>query len=306
LSLLLVLNELSYRGVRAQPQELSDSLHRLVGLLRRVREHRTDVALVTEAKFIDLELGSGYTIRQWAGDGRNRDAFRYLMALRNRAPFRDVMPGELWREVDYRHADHPAAGLGTAHLSGGLAISLCLANVWQAAWLTLIQSALAEDDSGEIVLTDNEVQVRHASMPEHVAVHREWLCDSALDQIHSGAELWAAREDVFPHLRLLPRVADDLAKLRPGWLNPVKEQLAKLEQAAAGWNTALEAVPQWRSKVTPESDSRKELCRFRDVDGLDHIFEWHARITPGAGRLHFRLDRRAQRLVVAYIGPKLF
>ena len=306
LTLLLVLNDLSYRGAKARRDVLSDSLHGLVALLRKVRSHRTDVALVTEANFFDLELGESYTVREWAGDGRNRDALRYLMSMRQRAPFRDVAPAGLWRDIDYLYGQRRAEGLGTAYLAGGLAVSLRLADVWQAAWLTLIQRGLAEDDAGEILLTEDDVHIRHASVPDHVAEHREWLCDSELDRIHSAAELWKAREDVFPHLRFLPRVVDDVAVLRSGWLNPVKEQLAKLELAAAGWNTVLEATPQWRSKVTPESDSRKELCRFQDIDGLSYIFDWHARFTPGAGRLHFRIDRSEQRIVIAYIGEKRF
>jgi hypothetical protein len=307
LSLLLVLNELSYRGTEARRAELSDSLHQLVALLHQVKRYRSDVALVTEARFTDLLIGDGYSVREWAGDGRNRDAFRFLLSLRNHAPFADVAPPELRDEADYRYKDRPAKGLGIAHLVGGLAISLRLAPSWEAHWLYLTQQTLAETDAGEVTLAETEVEVRHACLPAHVDEHRQWMTDSELSRIDSGSRLWEARADLFPHLRFLARVRDDLTQLSVTWLHPVKERLAELELAACDWRPAVEAAPQWRSKITPDSDSRKELCRFEDdLDGLTYVFDLHARFTPHAGRLHFRLDRALQRLVIAYIGRKLF
>ncbi|MFE9918536.1 hypothetical protein ACFYPG_25605 [Micromonospora sp. NPDC005553] len=305
MSLLLVLNELSYRETKARREDISDSLHGLVKLLRKVRQHRTDVALVTERRFFDLDLGDDYSVREWAGDGRNSDALRYLRGMRQRAPFRDVAPADLRDGAEYFHGEQPAEGLGTAHQVGGLAVSLPLAQLWDETLLRLSQHGLAEDDAGAIVLTRAEVGVRHACRPGHVDEHQQWLCDSELTRIHSGAKLWEAREDIFPHLRFLPSVADDLLRLRSAWLQPVKERLAELELTAAAWVPAIEAGPRWRSKVTPESDTRKALCRFVDTDGTTRVFDWHARFTPGAGRLHFRMDGAHQQLVIAYIGAKL-
>jgi hypothetical protein len=38
---------------------------------------------------------------------------------------------------------------------------------------------------------------------------------------------------------------------------------------------------------------------------MTRVFDLHARFTPGAGRIHFRLDPTAQKFVIAYIGKKL-
>jgi hypothetical protein len=35
------------------------------------------------------------------------------------------------------------------------------------------------------------------------------------------------------------------------------------------------------------------------------VFDLHARFTPGAGRLHFRLDPEPRRAVIAHVGRKL-
>ncbi|MEU4643407.1 hypothetical protein [Micromonospora sp. NPDC023814] len=304
--MLLVLNELSYRDVKARREEVSTSLRDLVTLIRRVRQHREDVALVTETRFFDLALADGYTVREWASDGRNRDFMRFMLAMRNRAPFRDVTPADRFDEVEYLHQGLTALGLGVAHLMGGLAVSLRLAPVWETPWLELTQLTLGENDEGELGLLRTEVPVRHACATQHVDEHQRWMCESELNRLHSGAEVWAARSDVFPHLRFLSRVADDLDKLPADWLHPVKERLAELELTVAEWRLKGGPAPVWRSKITPESETRKSLCWFTDEqDGNSHIFEWHARFTPRAGRLHFRLDGGQRTLVIAYIGAKL-
>ena len=97
----------------------------------------------------------------------------------------------------------------------------------------------------------------------------------------------------------------DFRDLRPDWIRPVWRALMKLEHAVADWSADRLALPPWRSKVTPEFEGRAHLCRFFDIDGVERTFEWHARFTPGAGRLHFRLVSEDHTARVAYIGNKL-
>ncbi|MER7444559.1 hypothetical protein [Micromonospora avicenniae] len=302
MSLLLLLNELSYQEVKARREEVSEALTALVELLRRIRQYRRDVSLVTEAGFFDLVIGDGYSLREWAGDGRNRDRVRVIRGMGNRAPFRAVMADDEGSDAEYFHEGRPAAGLGAAHLLAGLALSLRLAACWDTTELTIIRRRLVDDGA----LVDDEVEVRHACSPDHVPGHRQWFVESALARIHTPAALWEAREDIFPHLRFLPRVAEDLNALpSAGWFDPVKERLAELEKSAADWRGDPSVPLQWQSHITPDSDTRKELSRFTDLDGASYLFDWHARFTPGAGRLHFRIDKENHMLVVAYIGRKL-
>jgi hypothetical protein len=94
---------------------------------------------------------------------------------------------------------------------------------------------------------------------------------------------------------------------RPGIpaLKAVAERLAELERAVAEWDPARRAEPEYRSLVTPEHQTRKWLCWFVDLDGASRLFDLHARFTPGAGRLHFRLEGAARSAVVAHVGEKL-
>ncbi|MBN1172959.1 MAG: hypothetical protein JXA67_12355 [Micromonosporaceae bacterium] len=104
-----------------------------------------------------------------------------------------------------------------------------------------------------------------------------------MTHVGSGDDLWKARNDLFPNRAFLPRVEQDLAVLRDYWLEPVKQRLAELQTATARWDVSDLVEPQWPSRVTPESASRKKLCHFADLDGEVQLFDLHARFTPGGG-----------------------
>ncbi|WP_462165605.1 hypothetical protein [Frankia sp. AiPs1] len=171
----------------------------------------------------------------------------------------------------------------------------------------MTRQQLVEGDgaSSALRIAEDSVSVRHAARPEHVDAHRTWLSTSGLDQIRTPGSLWKSRLDIFPNLSLLPRVEADLLGLDPVRLRQAADRLAEMELATSGWDPAITATPRWMSKVTPESEQRKLLCIFQDIDGTRRSFDLHARFTPGPGRIHFRLDAATRKLVVAYIGRKI-
>lgn len=305
MSLLVFLNELSYQDTEARREEISTALNDFVALLRDIRRHRPGAALVTEIAFGNLDIGTGFSMRQWQADARNRDTARFIRALRNRAPSSGGLASEVRDTVEYSHDGRTALCLGAAHVSEGLAVSLLLSPAWDASRLLLRCHSLAENDAGDVFLEHTDEQVRHASRICHVAEHRYWMCETGLRDVHTGSELWRVREDVFSRLRFLPRVADDLVGLRKEWIHPAKELLAKLQDAVARWDPTQAPTPTWLTKVTPEHEQRKRLCWFDDPVGGHALFDLHARLTPGAGRLHFRWDATKHEVIIGYVGQKL-
>jgi hypothetical protein len=278
----------------------------LVDLLRAIRRWRDDVALVTHTDLTSIELSQGYYTWQWiAGNAMNRDRWRYIRAIQNRAPFSSVIPEDATGDVEYRHAGRLADGLGAAHLSDGLAISLRLDAAWETAWVTTIRSILDGDDSGDLMVSEESVEVRHATTCDHATCHKNWIQEAGRDGLTSGGIIWQNRGAVFPHLTFLPRVEDDLRDAQQSWVRPIANQLFKLEQAVADWKPGHEASPRWMTRVTGESETRQSLCEFTDLDGVVRTFELHARITPGERRIHFRLVPEDGTVRVAYIGRKL-
>ena len=63
------------------------------------------------------------------------------------------------------------------------------------------------------------------------------------------------------------------------------------------------------SKATPESETREKKHQneltFTCSDGIDRLFTWHLRITPGAWRLHFYPLMKKRKIIIGYIGEKI-
>ena len=119
-----------------------------------------------------------------------------------------------------------------------------------------------------------------------------------------GAATAVALAEAGADVVIASRTEAQLSDLDSRWVVPVLRCLEKLEAAAATWDPDIMAEPEWQTKVTPESETRKRVCRFED-DGKLETFHLHARFTPGAGRIHFRLVGEEGRLRIAHIGGKI-
>ncbi|WP_405487950.1 hypothetical protein [Streptomyces sp. NBC_00096] len=303
--ILLFLNERSCMS-EASPAEVAEAMDGLISVLRETRSWR-EIALVTRTPLAQSELARGYYYHQWAADNRHLNQRLYIKALRNRAPFAEVLPQNMApREVEYEYAGEPIEGVGAAHLMDGLCVSLPVSTAWHRPWLEVTVRTLVEDDRGELVMAEATESVRHGSRPVDLKPHEQWGRSTGLDSVDSAARLWEERGDFFPSLRFLPRARQDLDALQPPAFVQVRGLLARLEESAARWDPAEAAAPAWQgAKITPEHEQRKRLCHFTDEEGEDHCYDWHGRFTPGPGRLHFRLLPEEGVLEIAYIGRKL-
>ncbi|MER7791823.1 hypothetical protein [Streptomyces sp. NPDC097640] len=264
-------------------------------------------ALVSEVDVKALDIADGYPVNKWIGASpRNRALWQRLRALQGRSPVRSVFPAEDAAEhLEYRHNGEVVLGLGAAHFMDGIAVSLPVARQWQADIVTLERSELTEDDNGTLEMRHDTVDVRHLSAEPHLDVHLDWIRAARREGLTTGSRIWDSCADLFPHLTFLPRVEDQLSVLNPHWVVPVRRALERLEEAVAVWDPASMAEPEWRTKVSPEGETRKRVCRFTDLDGETRTFDLHARFTPGAGRIHFRLVPEDRTIRLAHIGSKI-
>lgn len=309
MTMYVFLNELSQpRGsIAAQPG--AAVVDGLVDLLRSIKRRRRDAVLHSAVPLRDVQIGDSYSVGAWSGDGDRREEWRFLRSLQDRAPFQ-VRLSELGidvMETDYRFDDRGAEGLGLAHLFGGLAVSLDYDPRWRELHMRVLREALEETDDGEVDIVAVEVEAVHASHPDHIADHTDWLETACRQPVTDGADLWRRRAELFGSLEFLPRVAGQLAALPAShpWFGAAVVRLTELNDAMREWDPAGSPEPHYRSRVTPEHSQRKMLCRFEDLDGELRVFDIHARFTPGSGRLHFRLDAPRRKAVVAHIGRKL-
>lgn len=126
--------------------------------------------------------------------------------------------------------------------------------------------------------------------------------------VNDPACFWKFKRDLYPRLSFLDGVRKQLNELESESLDQVLLRMAELADCVDEWAELPEGArphqPQWRSKVTPESRTRRDDCYFLE-GGVRKLFDLHARYTPGAGRIHFRVDGSELRIVVAYVGWKL-
>lgn len=306
---LAVLNERSLPAQSAQFDEdwALDLVAKLAAVVRAARALRPDLTLVSSVGLPGYPLTPDGTVTFGAlanrRGGRARDEWLSLLQALNRAPFTSLSDRAVPQgDREYLHKDEAAVGLGFAHATGQLAVSLAVVP-WLRREVTITLRRL-EEAQGSLV--DQSVTVRHAATTAHVRQHDRAVREAALPDDFDGAHLWADRSDLYPCLAFLPSVEANLKDLPSMERSQVHKKLTALNEACDGWE-ASRSAPVWGGHVTPEAQGRKKLCMFADIDGQLRCFDLHARYTPNEGRIHFRLTtrREARRAIVAYIGPKL-
>lgn len=309
-----MLNELSLPTPEdpLSEDELGNALGGFVDMLRAARNLRGNLALVSLVGLAGLPVAEdGRTLGAILGarGGRMREQWRFLQLIRNYAPFATA-PGLVLGDQaeEYRHAGALALGLGLAAANGQLAVSFKPTS-WDRPEIECERAWLEEDETGDIAERAEPVLAKHAATQAHIAQHERFVRELALPRPFGGADLWADRAALYPHVAFLPHVKSQLCSMSAGSaaFHQVADRLAELEAATSAWVPGDAPAPTWKSHVTPEGEQRKRLCWFVDLDGEERCFDLHARFTPGAGRIHFRLAPRQAipRIVVAYIGGKL-
>ncbi|MFJ3627530.1 hypothetical protein ACIPQ3_15705 [Streptomyces albidoflavus] len=298
----LFLNELSCES-DAGPSAVDEAMESFVRALKRLGGWQK-VTLVTQSPLDPVELARGYVYQQWvSAHPRNRDRHRYLLGLRDRHPSRRVLEqaGHDPDGIECFHDGRLAIGIRAAYLTDSVAISLPVTPKWAASWLDIELYHYGETD-----VEHGPGRVRHCSTPDQADEHESWARDTGLRSLSSPKELLASWDQFFPALERLPRFERDLLRLDVKWFRPVRDLLADLQSSAADhWDLDRSPEPVWQNPhITPESQSRQHLCTFPDLDGQRRAFSLHGRMTPGKGRLYFRLIPERMTFRLAFVGLK--
>lgn len=302
-------NELSMPNAAVAAPVAADAMQKLARAVLELRRWRPDFVLQTHESIRTWRLGDHYTFSDFMSAPATRDLARLVISTINRAPIRYGLD-PAWGDqgnLEYTLTGRPAEGLGLAHLFDGIAISFSVGAAWELATLDIDRNVLEEEADGTLAINTSPVSVRHVSLSSHVATHRPWLNTAGKSLCLSFEEFQIERVNRLSRIDFLDSALGQLSELNPAhpWWSAVMTRLDELQEAVIEWDPAKTPQPAWRSHVTGEMERRRRLCNFLDRDGQTRCFDQHARFTPGAGRLHFRLDGGAIKLVVAHIGQKL-
>lgn len=296
------LNELSFPEGQVSEGDATTAVVGLVRTLKALKAIHSDTALHSSVRIADVPLG----VEKWLGPvmsaGEARDDWRYIRAFQNRAPFTVGIGEAFGMETEYLYCGRAAEGLGLSHALGTLAVSFPYPD-WMASSLDIQRLHLGVEEK----IDEESVIVVHAADPEHITINRDWIVAAPLACVEDGRELWRRRSEIFPHLKFLPRVEDQLKAFKAGdvLLQSAGAALMDLEIAVAEWETSEQNSPPFRTKVTPEGETRSRLFEFKDLAGVDRSFDMHSRYTPGAGRIHFWCDRSDGTATIAHVGEKV-
>jgi hypothetical protein len=281
-----------------------------LGALRRALPGSPGPRLRSHAPLHSLQLAEGYTVANWQVE---TDQARRLLFLQLAAssPLLQVSadPAQAMDRygcADCWHDTERALGLLAAWATGELAVSLNTHERWRRPRIDVEVEVLDENDA----LVRRPDSVRHLSAVSHVEEHRAWLKERQLRAVRDGRDLWDRRAEIFPHLDFCREVQRQLGAFDAGSaeLGNVVRRLVELDDAFLRWDGRPMHPDLVPSKCTPETpqtlaEEAAEHTATR-TDGRAHLFSWHLRFTPGAGRIFFDGDVGTRRGVIGYIGFK--
>ena len=239
-----------------------------------------------------------------------RDQYVFLMRLSTKVSLlNDLGPDITDRFLMCEAKTMPpedGAPLVLCAVTDNIAVSMPSEAVWDRDWTPITFHELLPDGS----LGQAEEEIDNLARSVHASPISERHSERLLRQCSDGADLWSRRAQVFPHLTFGMDVEVHLARLNAGLLGTLLNRLANLNATAADWAATGGDAPQWTTLVTSESQSTmdnpklREARRFRSASGARVLFEWHARF-GSSGRIHLRLDARARKIEIGYIGNHL-
>ena len=304
----IFLNELSI----ATPTKLKyEAKHKLDNLAILIKNFPAKVdSIRTPENFASIDIGPDYRFINWLSefDEKTQDLKTLILTKIGFAPYSEeilylnnIDKNQL---TEFICQGDPCIGLGLASpiMFNTLSVSLDDSK-WSEEFLE-VDAFLLNEEVEENLL----VNVRHSSRQNHLVLHTSWLKDRERPFVRSGKELWIKRNIVFPELIFCEIVSSQIKNLNQGNIEfrQIIDRLTELNQFCENWpvNSAFDPS-QFLSYVTPESatrlkDFKKELTITRP-DGIVELFSWHARYTPGAGRIHFTYDTSSRKLIIGSI-----
>jgi hypothetical protein len=256
-----------------------------------------------------IELAPQYMVSTWLArtDRDRRLLFQQLAAaspLLNDATNADAH--HRYGCSDCKVFDQQAMGCRAAWAASEVAVSLDSDVRWQTPFLEAQLAVLGE--SGEV--EEQVAQIRNVARAEDVKHHAAWLGSRVRRSIADARDLWRRRGELFPHLEFCTEVEGQLSRLDAGSdeLRNAVTRLFELQDAFASWAGRPIDPTFAPTKCTPESPQtlKEEAAEhtFTLENGSRHLFSWHLRFTPGAGRIFFDGLTSSGRGCVGYVGMK--
>jgi hypothetical protein len=311
MSIDMVLNELSLTPPFIDIHAARGGMSRFIQTLIAATRRGLRASLRTSVIIHGALLGPNYVLAQWRNDAAvDREEQRFFRSLTTKYPLLseidDATGEDTFGLTDCTCNGARSSGLAFAYVFEALPVSVRSAPQWETNTLSVTVSQLRGDD-----LSTEAVELRHASSPEHVDQHSDWIQKELQRSVTNGDQLWQRRTELFPHVNFCSTVEEQLSPLNDSMpvFRHLLARLTALETFGANWiagafdsrNLAFNARPESQATLEKFADQRTFTC----PDGIRRVFSWHTSLPPHAWRLHFNFALGPGLVLVGYVGPHL-
>ena len=309
-------NELSLPKFK-DPQAAGAFFTTVSGLCVKVKELGIKEVKIPSS-FHEHQFADGYFFASWLWDKHtDSDIKTLLLDMLTTTPSTDEILEQFGNdegklvEAQYEGKACVSLGLASDLIYNTAVISFPQEGQWDESAYPIVLRFLEEGKEGELITVETGGTARNISSAAHCTEHKDHFESLLRESAESGRELWEMREELFPHLEFCEKVKGQLQDFDssiPAFVQ-ITKRLFELENFARNWNCKPIKPADFAFKVTPESSTRRN--RFEDdltilcPDKAYRQFDWHARYTPGAGRIYFIPVEASGKLIVGSIGLKL-
>lgn len=310
MSIQLYCNDLSFK---LEEEDYSSAKELIAEFCRNLLQAITAGAknsLASTPSLICKEIVNKYSLQNWLNDKSvDLELRRALKIQLTKSPFiSDEVPNDI--EVSLDKCD--SGILAHCFLEGGLLISLRSKEIFEKSEI-VCNLVSVNPETGNI--EEGSVELGNISTPAHIEYHRHKIESKLLNNITNGAELLEAGKEKLTNLEFCDGARELIEAIQSSMhLEQLKEQLLELDRYCARWRRLGGGfdINQLSFKVTPESKQCKTNDRSRNArtflcpDGEERYFEMHSRLTPGNWRVHFYPEHTVRKVLIGYVGPKLY
>ncbi len=262
-----------------------------------------------------VQLKDGYYVSNWcANQDVNKERRLYLLTLSTKFPLVSDLPEcleENLKEVEVQFEGRQGEGLTLAHLTKNPVISLNTHVKWNPDILQVQVKTMKIHSDERFEILDSNASLLNFCIPSNVTTHLPNIPKLQKQRCTSIEDFWQKKNAWFPNLEFAPTLLDNLEAI--GMKSPIFSQAVQLfsdfDIFCNSWTSGpcaiVTSLPNISAESAPTMQTYGHLRKFKDETGADITCELHARLTPGAHRLHFYPDPTSKKIFIGYVGWKL-
>jgi hypothetical protein len=310
-----ILNEISLRPVPSSIDEAKIMMDAFIGVVIQSRAIGVKANIRAHANISEIEIYPNYFISNWCKDESvPKEKRHYVLKLLTSHPILSELPDQVIediKETEVSFESEPGVGLAVGFLTDNPILSFNTAVKWQPSSLEVQVSQLKKNHQSQVEIVSTNATLLNISSLDSLSENKEEIFILASSRFLDIADFWSRKGDVFPFLRFSPDILDRIQYLTPRsqFFQQAMMRLLEINKYCESWDGKEFSIAECIPNVTPESKSTMQAHGdkrlFKDDTGQLLICEWHARFTPGPGRIHFCRMKDTNTLFIGYLGLKL-